>query len=251
MKKNKIALVTIICLVAIFVIPVTGNVNFVDAADPIVNCTFSTTWKSNPWNYEVAEGATASFKLILAPTSMCGMSFTITPLTEGFTFDSLSTSMVSAHEEREVSIGIKMPEKNYESQQYKTFRIKINPSSGNTKVLEFTVNYVQSCGDFITGWTNNPSGYEVEAGKQATFEFIVKNRCDEDDVGITISTDDRFISFSNKKFNVLADKQFKIQVSVTMPPTRRGYEPESNTWEFKVKGDSGVTKNVKFSVNYK
>ncbi|MEZ4812627.1 MAG: hypothetical protein R2883_03930 [Caldisericia bacterium] len=71
-----------------------------------------------------------------------------------------------------------------------------------------------------------------------------------DDVEITISTDDRFISFSNKKFNVLADKQFKIQgfcLNATNPRdmSQRAYLGIQSEEIVE------ITKNVKFSVNYK
>ncbi|HOO96511.1 MAG TPA: hypothetical protein PKV16_03000 [Caldisericia bacterium] len=229
-----------------------GMINRVDYeanSTPMVACTFSTSWVKNPASYYVNPGCFASFKLVIEPTSMCAQSYTIVPLTEGFTFASLDTATVSPGEELETNISIVMPEKNGD-QTRKTFKFRITPNTGPSREISFAVNYAQGCDDFVTGWQNNPSNYELKAGKQATFKFTVKNRCDSENLGITISTDDHFISFSNKDFNVLAGKPFTIEVTVTMPPTRPNSNIQSNTWNFTVSSESGVTKNIGFTVDY-
>ncbi len=254
MKKNKLRLITITVLIALVITPLGISEavvsDFQSQSDPMVLCTYSNSWVSNPGSHQLAEGVTATFELVLTPTSMCGMSFTITSESDGFTFSSIATSSVSPHEERRINIGIKMPEKSYESQQYKTFKLKINPSSGNSRTVQFQIYFTDSCGDFITGWTKNPSNYSVKEGERATFEFIIKNRCDDENMEVTLSTNTYYPAFSNKKFNVLAGKQFKVDVQVMMPETRRGKRPEKHTWNFEVKSDSGVTKRITFSVNY-
>ena len=258
MTKKKLSIATIVLLISLMVMPFAGQKATastdmesmsIGTGTLIYPGKYSYSWVNNPSNYEVAEGEIVTFKLVLESESTVSMGFTITPVSDGFTFSSLSTSSVEPNENRELNISIEMPERGH-CDEFAHFSFKINPSVGSSKVVSFRVYYVDSCGDYITGWNKNPSDYDVKAGKNATFEFIIKNRCDEENTEITISTNDNFISFSNKKFTVLAGKQFKINVTVLMPPVRKGTHPDSHEWSFNVKSDSGVNKGITFSVGY-
>jgi hypothetical protein len=258
MTKTKISIITIVLLISFMIMPLAGhNAEAHSDMEPMkvgmgtlqFVGKYSYSWVNNPKNYEVKEDEVVSFRLVLESESTVSMGFTITPVSNGFTFNSLSTSAVQPGEDREVNISIEMPERGH-CDEFAHFSFKINPSVGDTKVVTFRVYYVDSCGDYITGWNRNPSDYDVKAGKQATFEFIIKNRCDEENTEITISTRDSFIDFSNKKFTVLAGKRFTIKVTVLMPPLRKGSHPESHEWSFNVQSDSGVDKGITFSVGY-